>query len=74
MGRRDCQRWRGKRGVLTLWRGRELSFWERGGCRWHVAKGGRRDVSKGRERGRKSLHAPFAGDADPPTYCFCMPA
>lgn len=48
---------RGKRGVPTLRQNRELSFGESGGHRWHVAKDGRRVVSRARERGgQDSMH------------------
>ena len=74
MGRWDCQRGRGKREVLSLRQNRELSFWERGVCRWRVAKDGGRVVSNGRERGNKTLRIPFADNANPPRYCFYVRA
>lgn len=74
MGRWDCQRWRGKRGVVTLWQSREPSFWERGGCRWHVAKDGRCVVSKGVKGGTRLYTSLLqAARVLPCTVSTCMP-
>lgn len=66
MGQWECARWRGKRGVVTLRPSQELSFWEREGCRWRMAKDGRCVASDGRERGNKPRDIPFAGYTHPP--------